>query len=424
MRVAAVVFVVGVPAGLVNLAVAPAVRAHADIWSVVLLDLGLAGLALALWFLPWPRWSGWTQLLVLPVGAAFTIATERVYGYSAAGAPVDGTVVYVVFVPLWLGFTQRRWSASIAGPLAAMPVIVHDAAMNGFEAVVPALGMLALSVGAAEYLSQVRTREGHLLDHLHDLASLARRLDVTVTDEDLHRHLAERLHEGLRAVEVAVGAVRHPHRMAGRPLPYVAGHCRRLAVRVPHAESILDLAVVLPTPVPSAAQESLALLLREIVGRFLEERADVSRRIRTDPLTGLGNRAAADEAVALLGPGDAVVVVDVDHFKRVNDSAGHASGDEILRQLARFLRAQLRASDLLCRLGGDELLLVLRGTERAEEATRAILERWGTLEPPVTLSAGLAVCGHGEQGRDVLARADAALYAAKAAGRARLCTTS
>ncbi len=143
--------------------------------------------------------------------------------------------------------------------------------------------------------------------------------------------------------------------------------------------------------------------------------------MRTDPLTGVGNRAAADHALDRLQPGDAVVVLDIDHFKTISDTYGHGSGDVILQQVAGFLRSQLRSTDTLCRLGGDEMLVVIRGDADPALAMQAILRRWAAERPPVTLSAGLAVSRTGEAGRFVLARADEALYTAKRGGRARLC---
>ncbi|WP_242658339.1 histidine kinase N-terminal 7TM domain-containing diguanylate cyclase [Klenkia brasiliensis] len=166
-------------------------------------------------------------------------------------------------------------------------------------------------------------------------------------------------------------------------------------------------------------------------------RAALAEEAVRDPLTGLHNRRhldrELDRAVAAAGPGTgavAVVAVDVDHFKSVNDRWGHAAGDDVLRSVADELRASARAEDVVARVGGEEFVLVLAGTDsrtaagRAEElrarcAARVHAVPTGSLG--LTVSIGVAVAdAAGDRGGTVLARADRALYAAKAAGRDRV----
>ncbi|PIV72646.1 MAG: diguanylate cyclase response regulator [Rhodobacteraceae bacterium CG17_big_fil_post_rev_8_21_14_2_50_65_11] len=153
----------------------------------------------------------------------------------------------------------------------------------------------------------------------------------------------------------------------------------------------------------------------------------------TDSLTGLHNRRYAlrrlDRMLAAPGRGVAVMMLDLDHFKAVNDSHGHAAGDAVLAEVARRLRDVLRPGDLLARLGGEEFIVALRDTdsdsalhcaERLREAVGSspvtIPGRAGQI--PVTMSVGLAM-GHDrtEPGEDLIARADRALYASKHEGR-------
>lgn len=161
----------------------------------------------------------------------------------------------------------------------------------------------------------------------------------------------------------------------------------------------------------------------------------LQRASRQDALTGLLNRGAIttalDEALRLAQRRAAplsVVLLDMDHFKRLNDRHGHAAGDQALRQLATLLGRQLRASDLAGRYGGEEFLLVLRDADTAgatllaERLCRALAEEpmhWQGAALPLSASLGLA-CWRGasaESAEALLARADAALYAAKADGR-------
>jgi diguanylate cyclase (GGDEF)-like protein len=117
--------------------------------------------------------------------------------------------------------------------------------------------------------------------------------------------------------------------------------------------------------------------------------------------------------------GDALVLVDLDHFKAVNDRYGHQAGDETLRLLARHLRDTARQVDCVARYGGEEFAVVL--PEAGIEGAQAMLSRfrhaWTAEKPKTTFSAGIARHEAGRSPRETLRLADAALYAAKAAGR-------
>ena len=161
-------------------------------------------------------------------------------------------------------------------------------------------------------------------------------------------------------------------------------------------------------------------------------REELERQARTDALTGLLNRAAllAELEKSLTsGAQVAVLFSDVDHFKTVNDTLGHAAGDQLLVDIAGYLAAALRPGDVAGRLGGDEFVLVLRGVEDAADAI-AVAERVrraasrvltaGSARVRTTLSVGVALATHNQQADDLLAAADQALYAAKQAGRDRI----
>ncbi|MBH9578443.1 GGDEF domain-containing protein [Inhella proteolytica] len=153
-----------------------------------------------------------------------------------------------------------------------------------------------------------------------------------------------------------------------------------------------------------------------------------------DPLTGALNRLGLQQAsVPLWGQREAplaLLLVDVDHFKQVNDQHGHPVGDAVLRQLVQVLGAQLRQGDLLARLGGEEFVLLLPGAEGpaalaiAERLRQAVMAQdWAALAPglaPVRVSVGLAQRAPGEDFSALSSRADAALYQAKQQGRNRV----
>ena len=159
-------------------------------------------------------------------------------------------------------------------------------------------------------------------------------------------------------------------------------------------------------------------------------------RATTDPLTGLANRARFDEffndqfkrAYELQRP-LSLVFIDIDHFKRVNDTHGHQAGDEVLRRIAKLLRASVRNIDLVARYGGEEFAVVLTEADLANaavraEAIRAKLEAevivFDQAKIRVTLSAGVAGTDRTRvfsQCTQLTNAADRAVYAAKGAGR-------
>jgi two-component system cell cycle response regulator len=158
---------------------------------------------------------------------------------------------------------------------------------------------------------------------------------------------------------------------------------------------------------------------------------------RTDRLTGIASRRYGDvrlaeelQKLARYGQPFAVALLDIDHFKRINDSLGHKAGDDVLRRLAAELRAVSRASDLVVRWGGEEFLFVFPGTSASQAA--GIVERLrahlaatpialdGGTSVPVTISGGVAEAQAGESAEDLVARADKGLYRAKETGRNRL----
>jgi diguanylate cyclase (GGDEF)-like protein len=153
--------------------------------------------------------------------------------------------------------------------------------------------------------------------------------------------------------------------------------------------------------------------------------ADLLRSLReraaTDPLTGLGHHATFHETLAdsHRRPRTAVVICDLDGFKRHNDSYGHQHGDEVLRAVAGALSGALRRGDSLFRIGGDEFaaLLAVSDAHEALEAGRRLRDAVRRAGLGVTVSVGVAVPREDEADASVLARADRALYRVKASGR-------
>lgn len=152
---------------------------------------------------------------------------------------------------------------------------------------------------------------------------------------------------------------------------------------------------------------------------------DVRRRLRTDArtdvLTSLANRRDLEERLTRAVPGDCVVIADLDHFKRVNDTRGHAAGDAVLERFGHVLHEHLRRRDYAARYGGEEFVLILPRTEpvQAMNMLRALRAEWAEEGTGVTFSAGIASITEGAPAGSALAAADIALYRAKQAGRDR-----
>ncbi len=174
---------------------------------------------------------------------------------------------------------------------------------------------------------------------------------------------------------------------------------------------------------------------------------DLTHRLRntqaealTDPLTGLRNRRGLERALeerrdAAQGlKGVSLMLADVDHFKRINDEFGHLAGDQVLQAVARTFHTRTKGCDIAARLGGDEFAVLLpettaEGALALAEQIRAALQRervasiaQGAYVHTVTLSVGIAHCDAGGSLDSLIQRADLALYAAKRAGRNRVCT--
>ncbi|MEZ6119516.1 MAG: GGDEF domain-containing protein [Pirellulaceae bacterium] len=193
----------------------------------------------------------------------------------------------------------------------------------------------------------------------------------------------------------------------------------------------------------ASAIESNKKLENEIVfTRFrLEEQAqelDKTRQeARTDPLSGVGNRKAFDETLQFCisrfqrqQQSFALLMIDVDHFKWINDTHGHAAGDDVIARIGDAIRTTIRPTDFVCRFGGDEFSVIFDGVNE-ETATRAAMRLRETVERKnfdahaesriaLTLSMGLAVVTEADSAETIFQKADSALYRSKEGGRNRL----
>jgi diguanylate cyclase len=297
----------------------------------------------------------------------------------------------------------------ILDDLAVLMLSITDSGQHEFEAYLKLLNerlesfqsnLLAASEGHADQQSASRQLDHQLREHVDDLqTSVQQAADLTSLKQVLESRL-----EGL------IGTMDEHQQQRDQREQEVATRLQSLASRV-------------------ATMEQEALGFRA----HLEEQR---QRALIDTLTGLPNRAAWNERLEreidqlqrkpsslLLG------ILDLDHFKRINDGYGHLAGDKVLKIIAGQLRQRLRASDFIARFGGEEFVLLLPTTPMDEglpllERLRASIEQcpfhFKGERVTVTVSMGITVFRPGERSDVVLKRADQALYRAKHEGRNRI----
>ncbi len=218
-------------------------------------------------------------------------------------------------------------------------------------------------------------------------------------------------------------------------LPLVGWHLVIESDRIPIADAMRGLVII-----------AAALLVLSIVAivllnvrLFSSERRALTNRANTDPLTGLNNRAGLELSVSMYLSSKfpakegsnlvaALVAIDIDHFKIINDSLGHAAGDDVLRDVADVLRTVFRDSDIIARPGGDEFVVFLptmRTRETLETRVKELCEKCKIVYPredgddiQLSISAGIAMAPqNGITYADLSRAADAALYRVKRSGR-------
>ena len=174
--------------------------------------------------------------------------------------------------------------------------------------------------------------------------------------------------------------------------------------------------------------------LTRMADRLQSAKSRAEAQAMTDPLTGLGNRRAMETGLERLlsaGEGFALVHIDLDYFKQVNDTLGHAAGDHVLAEIAGKLRSSVRGGDMVARVGGDEFVMLLPGCLHETALTRVGKTIYDHMRVPIlfdsqrckvalSMGAVLVPPGTADSGHGLLADADRALYASKGAGRGRM----
>jgi diguanylate cyclase (GGDEF)-like protein len=228
--------------------------------------------------------------------------------------------------------------------------------------------------------------------------------------------------------------------LLGRYLPWGAGRSRAESLEAGRLvklarqlqELVAGLSGQLDQPQTRELQDQL-LLAQEQLDEQARQIQSSANLARTDPLTALANRRAFDDELVRRitewrrrGAGFCLLMIDVDHFKALNDRYGHVSGDQVLRGLGELLTGLRRPDDLPARLGGEEFAVLLATTSAAQagriavEILAAVAGRPFAIEEAtihITVSLGLSMVQPGDGPLTLLRRADDALYASKRGGR-------
>ena len=365
--------------------------------------------------LPWDRW---------PSGALAALPALGLLLLLISGGILDDSLEYYgVFSPLIFLFVG--WVFSSAGvlrfaavTLAAFTVTV-GLGQETYEVAPYFLLGLGASVACGAVVAYGRRTEARTIDAMGELMAAAGLLGSARSDDEVASIVSGSMRRLVSARDVSLvtsAACATPPGAGDVAVPVLSAEGERIAAIV---AALDDEAAVLD---PLSAR--MAELLAAETGRALDRiraTAQLTALSRTDPLTRLGNRLELAEALHRMRPGDCVVLCDLDHFKTVNETVGHAGGDLALAAFAEALREVVRDTDTAVRYGGEEFLMVLSSTttEGGLAVLQRLRERWVARQPVTTFSSGVAVHASPSTAQETLERADRALYRAKAAGRVR-----
>lgn len=411
-------------------------------------------------------------------GFALTIAAMFVLGVAVLGSHAAGLLplLFVAIVFAVIRFGQLTAACAVlayaaAGALVSLATgsaasfLSADPVLAGISLQALMLLMLATALPIAAMLltreqlaQQLRAQNAELHDNLtmlnlaEQLAGLGRwRLDLETGHQEWSPQMLA-LNGLPRELAPDPGNIREllpdcGERLFGRLAEHREDrqpYCFEYSIALPDGEERMLRVHVNNEFGPSGERRALFAVAMDVTEQDRREKAlreareqaialavEAQKLALTDPLTGIANRRATLDwldrlvrASGQVGEPLALMMFDIDYFKRINDCFGHRTGDEVLERVAALARAQVRSEDLVGRIGGEEFVCILPGLEAhparalAERLRRAIAEgseRDGL--PKTTVSVGLALARPGDTPESLLARADTALYEAKDAGR-------
>jgi diguanylate cyclase (GGDEF)-like protein len=385
-------------------------------------------------FLPWQK-HGRLVSYGIVVGALAALAgSDAIHHYSRNQSAIAVYPVFFILIIAWAGLTQPRGTAAIVACLSGVALgwLLHSGGHSGaawqcVAVTVPAAAMLgeAVSWSYARAL-QLADLDAERRVALEALVLGTSRLQGALTTAETEAIVVETATMMFNGGETRFETADHTiDDGAATDDAYYDAEAHELRIRIRGQSGVLG---TLFTAVerPDAFALDAARLYSQHVGTRLEQLRVIDALTDAathDALTGIGNRRAAELSIANVQAGDAIFLLDLDHFKTVNDSLGHQTGDLVLAQLGDYLRDSTRPSDAISRYGGEEFLFISPETNNdgAHHLADRLLAGWRAKRPLVTFSIGYAIHDAVDPTERTLEHADMALYEAKRNGRDRAC---
>lgn len=420
------------------------VRNTSGVLTVGLIGIGIGIIA---WFLPWQRWHRNTMLWFLPL--SFVLIS--LYNFYSGTDPYRYSLFYLVAFT-WLGVAQPRGAGFLFIPLFIVSYVAPLWYVNRTAEALSVLYVLPVCLFISESLAWVSERLWRVQTTLFQsearFRSLAQNASdmVFITGSDstirylspsverilgypttvlLHTRLTNLLHpDDLSHTQATL------ERSLQQPNSAISIECR-----IRHADGSWRYIETTSTNLLNdASVQGIVLNSRDITERKILE-DQLTHQAFHDPLTGLANRAAfsnrvehALTRVERTGTTLAVLFLDLDNFKAINDTFGHTAGDQLLVAVADRLRGCLRASDVAARLGGDEFAILLEDVTITANVVQVADRLLEALHEPFLLdgesieigvSIGIAWSHQGRSAADMLRHADIAMYSVKHSGKGR-----
>jgi diguanylate cyclase (GGDEF)-like protein len=432
-RLAGCFFLLVGAAGLALASAPPATSATSTfdagrLWPIALVSVILAAVTFVV---PWPSLPRPAGLSLPAAALALLVLVEELSHYSSSRQSAAVYPAYLVVVLAWVGLTQPRTTvvpfALCAGAtLAYILLRSRQPALPVSSVLIILPAGVAVGETCAWLVNRVRVlaeREERRAHHLDQLARLTGQLPGLASAQEAADLLARSATELFDGAPVRVELTDPDD---GRVSAVAGVDEIDAALRVP----ILGVTQVVGTLRLGSTDEAddytanLARLFASQVGTALEQFnviRQLDRAAHRDDLTGTGNRRHGEVLLQSLRGNDALLLVDLDHFKTVNDTWGHRAGDDLLQALGGYLQTCVRSSDDVARYGGDEFLVLVRGAgAEAVEAAQRLLEGWRRAGQKTTISIGVAIHSPVQGPAATLDQADVALYSAKSEGRNRV----
>ncbi len=430
-----------VGAGLVALANSFALRelgvAGVDVGRMRLLSLlSLTSAAIAL-LVPWQRLPRRASISLAVWGLVLLLASGAWTHYAATGQAPSAYPVFFILIFGWLGLTQERWTSVLFAPIVALgcawlTVTTPDVTVSfaGLSVAIVTSVLIAETIAWAMARSRRHATDlGILVSASSDLREVLNLAEGAALAAD---STCTVLHAERVELVVLESGVVPDGRLSSDCFDLATdaagtgeakGDRDGLAIPLVGPSGVIAVVVAFGVPRDPVTDQIVRLLSSEFGGRLEQLRLleALGQQTLRDALTGVGSRRHADALIDGLQPGDSLLLIDVDHFKHVNDTRGHLGGDRLLEQLGAHLRGGLRDHDAVARYGGDEFLVRLHTHDGdCGEIARRLLDTWLATGDVPTFSVGIAAHVRGTDPQATFAEADRALYVSKREGRARI----